>query len=187
MMRGAPQKPDPNIPGAEVPIRVTMEPMSAEAPEIAEPLRDKRNARRLKLTARLFMKCGYSENCEGCARARAGSVIGRWHTKACRKIIEEELEKDEEERGVLMRDGERVQRKRGRKEVEEDAGSIDKRGKMEQQGSGYDKGLNAEEYIEEVLRDPAEKAESRATKVKGDLRSKWRRRQRSVTRNSDNR
>ena len=69
--------------------------------EIPEgPARKEIFPRRLKITQKLLDKYGFSQNCEGCARAAAGSMEPRGHSEACGSRTEARLEEDEEGREI---------------------------------------------------------------------------------------
>jgi hypothetical protein len=97
-MKGTPARPDPNMPGSDIPIRikVTMEFPDAVA-EHSIPQRNEDNSRRAYLKKRDFEKFGYDEDCEGCRRLMAG-MAPRPHKDACRTRMEQHLEKEENPR-----------------------------------------------------------------------------------------
>jgi hypothetical protein len=95
-MQGTPSQPVPGRAGVKIPIRVRADVYEFEAEE-GEPVRKEQGPRKMYIKKRHFEKYGYTENCEGCRRLRAGGAMGlRPHTKQCRKRIEEEMARDEE-------------------------------------------------------------------------------------------
>ena len=112
--KGTPQCPDPKRLGTEVPIRVSLEGPEDAVPDDVAPARDESRPRRMKLTAKIFTKHGYTEGCEGCARARTGVMEGRPHSEECRRRIEACMSEDAEGRETMRRDKERIDRKRER-------------------------------------------------------------------------
>ena len=79
-----PARPDPNMPGIDIPIRirVTMDFPNAVA-EPTVPQRGEDQSRRAYLKKKDFEKFGYDEDCEGCKRLMAG-MAPRLYKDACR-------------------------------------------------------------------------------------------------------
>ena len=70
------------------------------------------DARRMKITADMLTKHGYTERCEGCRHARSGMKVGaRVHSEACRKILMEAISQEEEGFERVRLDQERVDRR----------------------------------------------------------------------------
>jgi hypothetical protein len=93
-IQGTPQRPDPNMPGIDIPIRIQVSMENMDAPT---PMRDPRveeHARRAYLKKEDFEKHGYTEGCEGCRRAKTGGMTARPHTEACRVRLEKLLEEE---------------------------------------------------------------------------------------------
>ena len=56
--------------------------------------------RAAKIGKEWYVKFGYSENCDGCNKMRAGLRI-RMHSKACRERMEKNLEEDAKGKLIL--------------------------------------------------------------------------------------
>ena len=97
-MKGTPARPDPSMPGIDIPIRirVVMEFPNAVA-ESAQPLRNEDQPRKAYLKKSDFEKFGFSEDCEGCRRLMAG-LAARPHKETCRHRMETHLEEEEHPR-----------------------------------------------------------------------------------------
>ena len=97
-MKGTPARPDPNMPGIDIPIRirVTMDFPNAVA-EPTVPQRGEDQSRRAYLKRRDFEKFGYDEDCEGCKRLSAG-MAPRPHRESCRARMENIRKKEENPR-----------------------------------------------------------------------------------------
>ena len=98
-MQGTPARPNPNMPGNDVPVQIHV-PIEIEGPAIPhpEPARNEDGARRTYLKAKDFEKHGYSENCEGCRRLRTRGMGARPHTEECRSRMEALLKEEENPR-----------------------------------------------------------------------------------------
>ena len=99
---GTPGYPVGGGPMGRIPIRVNFEPAAQEEPEATIPRRREEAPRRTYVKP---SKYGYTEGCEGCRRAQAGrgAVGPRTHSEACRKRVQEEMEKDERGKERLTR------------------------------------------------------------------------------------
>ena len=97
-LQGTPQQPDPGKPGLAIPIRINFDPVPHAEAAPVEVGEKGRQIRRMKITASMLEKYGYTSDCEGCRYKRAGLGEARNHTEACRTRIEEEMCKDEEGR-----------------------------------------------------------------------------------------
>ena len=91
-MQGTPKRQNPNMPGTDVPTRITVhltDPGAiADSGESSKP-------RSVYFKKEDFEKHGYiAANCEGCRRLRAGGMIARPHAAACRKRMEAELQRE---------------------------------------------------------------------------------------------
>ncbi len=97
-MKGTPARPDPNMPGIDIPIaiKVTMDFPNAVA-EPTVPQRSEDQSRRAYLKKKDFEKFGYDEDCEGCKRLLAG-MARRPHKDTCRARMGNHLEKEEHRR-----------------------------------------------------------------------------------------
>ena len=106
-LQGTPQQPDPNRPGIVIPVHVRF-----DAPEEGEvEVRDDRKTevRRMKITAEMLRKHGYTEGCEGCKFKETGVKVGaRTHSERCRKRIMEAISQEEEGFERIRRDQERM-------------------------------------------------------------------------------
>ena len=110
-MKGTPQQPDPKRPGAGIPIRVVFD--EAEEKRAVEPAAPKREneIRRMRITAEMLEKYGYTEGCEGCRFKRAKLADNRAHSERCRKRIMDKMEEDEEGRRKKKMDEDRINNK----------------------------------------------------------------------------
>jgi hypothetical protein len=97
-MKGTPARPDPNMSGIDIPIRikVTMDFPNAVAEPIV-PQRNEDQSRRAYLKKNDFVKFGYDEDCEGCRKLSAGKAP-RPHRETCRLRMEKHLEEEENPR-----------------------------------------------------------------------------------------
>ena len=97
-MKGTPARPNPNMPGIDIQIRikVTMDFPNAVAEETV-PQRNEDQSRRAYLKRKDFEKFGYDEDCEGCKRLMA-NMAPRPHRDTCRSRMESHLEKEENPR-----------------------------------------------------------------------------------------
>ena len=94
-MQGTPARPNPQMPGQDVPIRVSLPAEGgAAAPTEPPPARNESVPRRTYLKPRDFEKHGYTEGCEGCRRVRTGGMGARPHTEQCRARMEEALKQE---------------------------------------------------------------------------------------------
>ena len=92
-MKGTPPKPDPLGPGTDIPIRINVEVDNPGLePQEVRPPRQDAEPRRVYLLPKDFKMHGYTDDCEGCRRLRAGKMSTRPHSAACRKRIEKILE-----------------------------------------------------------------------------------------------
>ena len=91
-MRGTPGRPNPQMPGSDIPVRIHL-PQEHDIPGVAEPppAKDEPQCRRTYLKHRDFQEHGYTEGCEGCKRLRTGGMGARPHTEECRRRMEEIL------------------------------------------------------------------------------------------------
>ena len=110
-LQGTPQQPDPSKAGIAIPVRVNFDPPMEAAPVPLDGEERGKQMRRMKITATMLRKYGYSDQCEGCRYRRAGLQESRNHTEACRQRIETELEKDDEGRRKKAEDDERINRR----------------------------------------------------------------------------
>ena len=80
-MQGTPSQPDPGRPGASIPIRVSI-PACDDVPldEVVPP-REGEVPRRVYIRQRHLQKYGYTDECEGCKRMKAGRKDARPHTQ----------------------------------------------------------------------------------------------------------
>ena len=110
-MKGTPQRPNPNEPGTEIPIRIRFD----EGPEVEvqdpAPAKPGPDVRRMRINPEMIARYGYMEGCPACDLKRAGLREPRSHSERCRKRIMEALEKDEEGRRRLQREKERLDRR----------------------------------------------------------------------------
>ena len=110
-LQGTPQQPDPSKPGVRIPVRVTFDPMEeAEPSEAREARREKELGRRMRITKPLLEHYGYSEDCEGCRRKRAG-MDARLHTDRCRARLWDDMKKDDYGRVLVEREHARIDEK----------------------------------------------------------------------------
>ena len=107
-LRGTPQQPDPNRPGIAIPIRINFDPPLETEPIPTADEEKRRQIRRMKITAHLLQKYGYTDGCDGCRYRRAGLGEHRNHTEACRTRIETKMEQDEDGRQKKEEDNERI-------------------------------------------------------------------------------
>ena len=110
-LKGTPQQPDPSRPGLAVPVRVNFDAPADVAPLEANLAAPSRQIRRMKITARMLAKYGFTEGCEGCRYKQAGLDESRNHSEACRTRIEEAMEEDEEGKRNKEAQGERITRR----------------------------------------------------------------------------
>ena len=98
-MRGTPGQPDPNQPGARIPVTITM--------PIAEPMPIARipeeKGRQIYFKESDFDMYGYTDGCEGCDTRRAGMPLRR-HSDVCRARITAELRKERNPRYLKARE-----------------------------------------------------------------------------------
>ena len=123
-LQGTPQQPDPGKPGLAIPIRIHFDPPSLQEPIRAEENEKPRQIRRMKITARMLEKYGYSDGCDGCRYRRAGLGESRNHTEECRKRIEAEMDRDEDGRKRKEEDEARINH-RIAEEMERTLGTAD--------------------------------------------------------------
>ena len=111
-LQGTPQQPDPHRPGIAIPVRVSFDPpaQGSGGPVLEEP-EGERQIRRMRITAALLEKYGFSPNCEGCRFRQAGLGETRGHTEQCRSRIEKAMAQSEEGRRILEEQKERVNRR----------------------------------------------------------------------------
>ena len=97
-MKGVPAQPNPEERGTHIPIMIKVGGTVEEDIEAAEvQIREQEVARRMRLTPRIFNTYGYTEGCVGCSHKSAG-LANHDHSEACRKIISEAMDQDEEGR-----------------------------------------------------------------------------------------
>ena len=65
-MRGTPQRPDPNRPGMDIPVRLNFDEPADGIPIPMELPRKGAQVRRMQITEELLAKYGDSEDCIGC-------------------------------------------------------------------------------------------------------------------------
>ena len=107
-LRGTPQQPDPLKPGIVIPIKVRFDPPVEEQPIPSAQEPQARQVRRMRISAPMLEKYGYSEACEGCRFRRAGLGESRNHTEECRSRIEKAMENDDEGRRKTLEQEERI-------------------------------------------------------------------------------
>ena len=92
-MQGTPARPNPQMPGNDVPIHIHV-PLDL-GPDVEEvrPPRVETEPRRTYLKAKDFEEHGYTVDCEGCRRLRTGGMMARPHSVGCRARMEEILKK----------------------------------------------------------------------------------------------
>ena len=88
-MQGTPKRPDPNMAGEDIPIRIVLkaEDPDAEEPEMRKARVDK-YSRGVYLKSEEFVRYGYTAGCDACKRTMTGMKGARNHTKLCRDRIE---------------------------------------------------------------------------------------------------
>ncbi len=84
-MKGTPQRPDPNKPGLQIPIRVKFDGPKEDEVRKSEPARRGDERRRLRITPKELQKYGYTDKCEGCKFKKLGWKEHRPHSEACRR------------------------------------------------------------------------------------------------------
>ena len=114
-MQGTPEHPVPGMPGRRIPIAIHVDRHEAQE-QADEPPRVTEWPRRMQLRRRHFVKHGYSESCAGCRAMQAG-ISQRIHNEACRRRMQEEMEKDEEGRRWIEKS--RIRQHRGQERREE--------------------------------------------------------------------
>ena len=162
-IRGTPQRPNPNMPGSDIPIHVRVhleEP--GMMPADVRPARNEGVPRRTYLKPRDFRKHGFSEDCEGCRRIKTGGMGNRPHTEECRARMEEVLKAEKDPRWERAKDRmdekvwEEVQKEDARREAEatssQEAPTISK----------DDEGQGLEEHAGDEQADGAEAQEETA-------------------------
>lgn len=88
-MQGTPARPNPNMPGHDVPILISIPAGDGQAqPEETRTPRTETEPRRTYLKARDFEAHGYTQGCEGCRRLQTGGMQARPHSAACRNRME---------------------------------------------------------------------------------------------------
>ena len=110
-MKGTPQQPDPEKPGAAIPIRIVFD--ETEKKDAVQPEAPKREheIRRMRITPEMLQKYGYTEGCEGCRYKRAKLADNRAHSEKCRKRIMEKMDEDEDGRRKKRKYEERLNNK----------------------------------------------------------------------------
>ena len=96
-VQGTPARPNPNLPGRDIPVHIYLPDPAGEVPEPA-PERAEEGTRRTYLKKRDFEKHGYTDGCEGCRRLRTGGMGARPHTQECRDRLEEKLKEEDNPR-----------------------------------------------------------------------------------------
>ena len=119
-LQGSPQQPDPNKPGLAIPTKVTFDPPAEEEPILVDMDEKQTQVRRMKITAHILRKYGFTEGCEGCRFRRAGLGEHRGHTEECRQRIEAEMEGDEEGKRKKDEAKERINRRMAEAKEHED-------------------------------------------------------------------
>ena len=98
-MRGTPQRPNPNMPGIDVPKQISAEPKNPEGEaDDVRPPRCEARPRGAYLKPKDVKEVGYTDDCEGCRRLRTGNMEMRPHTKECREGMEERLRQRDDPR-----------------------------------------------------------------------------------------
>ena len=109
-MQGTPQKPNPNKPGAMIPVRITFDKADkTEVPIIIQPAREEEGPRSMYIKAWMLEKYGYTEGCKGCDHKRAGQDAQRPHNQVCRSRMEVAVEQDARGRAAKARTDHRFQ------------------------------------------------------------------------------
>ena len=104
-MKGTPRQPDPGKSCEAIQIQVNFDLEASEA--LLEGKEGKVEARRMRITAAMLAKYGYTEGCEGCRYKRAGLAEAKAHSEKCRQRIVEAMRETEEGRRVMEREDER--------------------------------------------------------------------------------
>ena len=146
---GTPARPNPQMPGHDVPVHIEVPiPDTREVPGEPAPARVETEARRTYLKARDFVKHGWSEGCEGCRRLKAGNMGARPHSEACRRRMEDILEREGDPRWLRAKERadekvwEEIQRQEAQADVDakksEEKDTQEEQGKKEATGAGDD-------------------------------------------------
>jgi len=96
-MKGTPWEPVPGREGTEVRSRVALPEVAKTVPMAREFVCEERVRRRPNIEKRDVENIGISSGCPGCVAAGRGAP-SRHHTEACRKRMEEEMTKGNDER-----------------------------------------------------------------------------------------
>ena len=97
-IQGTPARPNPKMPGNDIPVHILLPEPATEGPPDPEPARAEDGPRRAYLKKKDFERYGYTENCEGCRRQRVGGMGARAHTQECRSRVEAKLKEDDNPR-----------------------------------------------------------------------------------------
>ena len=109
-MQGTPQRPNPNKPGATIPIRINFDPIDrTQMPIILQAARDEEGPRSMQIRSWMLELYGYTEGCKGCEYKRAGLDAQRPHSQACRSRLEAAVEQDARGRAAKARTDHRFQ------------------------------------------------------------------------------
>ena len=109
-LKGTPQQPNPLKPGMNIPIKVSFDPPRQEIPMPSEPLREEKAPRRMKITAAMVEKYGYTDGCDACRNKRAGVQSSKGHNEVCRERIRKAMAEDEDGGKRLRQEEERTNR-----------------------------------------------------------------------------
>jgi hypothetical protein len=81
-MQGTPQGPNPNRPGATIPIKINFDPIDRTKDQIiVVPARVEEGPRSMYIKAWMLEQYGYTEGCQGCDYKRAGLDAQRPHSQ----------------------------------------------------------------------------------------------------------
>ena len=155
-VKGTPGYPVGGGPMGRIPIRVNFEAAGPEEPEDAAPRRKEEAPRRTYVKPG---KYGYTEGCEACRRAQTGrSAVGqRTHSEACRRRVQEEMEKDARGKERLTRKKRKDEEYLEEKVKQGDEEAAKKRARKEEEDAEKQRGEKREgEELREA--EPAPKA-----------------------------
>ena len=203
-MRGAPEQPNPNKKGLNIPIHVRFETEeeTGETDIHIKPARREDKPRAIYIKQWMTEEYGFTEDCPGCDARRAGMSIPKPHSAKCRDRLEEAMKGDERGKKAqelvderwqhwtakeMERDDKKAEENKQRQgseqqenikgKVEEDSEEGKKNEEQMQEGMSKQKKIWKWKIQEELPARMAETTKPRRRKAKGMAKKQNRRRQ----------